>query len=549
MVNADAAIHLIIPIFSIATMFAMGLETTFTDTLAPLRNMLAVGIIILVNNILIPLLGFVIIVMPTMLTGTMFEGVMSQFVPLIGGQGLGFLLLMLASGSLLAPALARIGGGSVPFAKGVMVVLAVATALLAPFELAIVCGFRSVCDSGGAAFGVQPGAVFTTLLTYQLLPLAVGIVIKVWYDALAVQIRPLFVQLTGLAFLVLLAVLVLSAQQLQLPLIKLPTSGLLAPVKLEVGKEAIPTDNSVNPSSEFLARFKESVGNLPENPSIITLGPGKGWALVNGGTTYRLVSTGDIEKQPRKLSAQRLQPPGNLIYLLTVSSDKPEDEANVAFDTRVAELNTGQISQKLIEAFEGQLGMKLIVPFNQVIPLAAPQTWALVDASEMYRLTLDGDKVAVSQDTPQPIGVVADFMTALAAIPVIGPVISFLTSLVTILLPYLLFAAVAALVMLLGRYGGLAVRSSVGVTGDSIPRAMAVSTVVRNVSVALLLADQSIPTGVRLEAIATIVVFYLVCLVVAGHQAVQWGKEPVAQPAVAPEPPASRIDVTSAPAV
>lgn len=552
MVNADAAIHLIIPIFSIATMFAMGLETTFTDILAPLRNLLAVGIILLVNNILIPLLGFVIIVMPAMLTGTIFESVLSRLVPLNGGQGLGFLLLLLASGSLLAPSLTKVAGGSVPFAKGVMVVLAVATALLVPFELAIICGFQSVCGNEGGTFGIQPGSVFAMLLTYQLIPLAIGIVIKVWYDAIAVQIRQLFVQLTGLTFLVLLAVLVMAAQELQLPFVKLPTSGLLVPVKLQGSATTIPPTNPVDPLGPFGQDFTRNVGNLPANPSVVVITRDQEWALVNGSTTFTIAAKYDSNNKPTTLMAQKLEPPGSTIMLFPNGTEAvvAGDGTDVVAD-RVAELNKQQLSQALLDAFAIQLGPAFKAPFNKVIRLAEQNTWALVDSKEMYKLTLaDADKVVVSQDTTQPIGVVAQFMKTLEAIPIIGPVITFLTSLVTILLPYLLFAAIAALLMLLGRYGGLAVRSSVGITDDGIPRALAISTAVRNVSVALLLADQTVLASVRLAAIATIAVFYLVSLVVAGHQAVQWGKQP--SPQAVPEEQrlatSTAAEVTSAPA-
>lgn len=100
---ANDAIHVVIPIFCVATMFAIGLDVTMSEAMAPLRQMLALGTVVLVNNVLIPLLGFVIIAMPAVLAINWFASLSAEIVPLTGGAQLGFLLLILASGSMLAP--------------------------------------------------------------------------------------------------------------------------------------------------------------------------------------------------------------------------------------------------------------------------------------------------------------------------------------------------------------------------------------------------------------------------------------------------------------
>ena len=52
----------VIPVFCIATMFAIGLDTTFEEAfVAPFRNLLALAIVILVNNVFVPLLPVVLV--------------------------------------------------------------------------------------------------------------------------------------------------------------------------------------------------------------------------------------------------------------------------------------------------------------------------------------------------------------------------------------------------------------------------------------------------------------------------------------------------------
>ena len=141
---AEDAIHVIIPIFCVATMFAMGLDVTLAEAVAPLRQKLALGITVLVNNVLIPLLGFLVIALPALLAADWLANMGLEDLALTGGAQMGFLLLMLASGSLLGPTLARIAGANEATAKGVMVMLAVASAVLVPVELQLLCSSKAV---------------------------------------------------------------------------------------------------------------------------------------------------------------------------------------------------------------------------------------------------------------------------------------------------------------------------------------------------------------------------------------------------------------------
>jgi predicted Na+-dependent transporter len=350
--NWPEVIRFVVQIFCVAAMFAMGLGITLDDVKAPFRNLLALAIIVVVNNLLVPILGILIVGAATLLQGTPLAELAEQIVPLTGGEQIGFLLLFLAAGTVVTPFLAGIAGAPIAFSRGIMVVLAGVSALILPIALALLGQFRDVL--AGAGNDLAAGPVFVTLLIYQLAPLAIGILIKSQYDVIAQRLRPLIVQFAGLSFLVALAAVVSS-------------------------------------------------------------------------------STGFIDQQ-----------------------------------TEIAAL----------------LGI----------------------------------------DT---------FLQALEELPVLGPVVEFLLTLILILLPYAVFVAVTLLLITVGNAAGTVVRSLVAASGSGIPHSLAITTAVRNVTMVLIIAATHLIgiTGgtpnrdLGQDAIGIILGFFLVSLIVAAHQAVQWGEE------------------------
>lgn len=546
---ANDAIHVVIPIFCVATMFAIGLDVTMSEAMAPLRQMLALGTVVLVNNVLIPLLGFVIIAMPAVLAINWFASLSAEIVPLTGGAQLGFLLLILASGSMLAPPLAQIAGANVPTAKGVMLVLVVASVLLVPVELPLLCGFTALTACKQLASPPDSGSIAMALIVLQLVPLAVGLFIKARYDAIAVRLRPLVSQLAGLSLLVLLAMLILSGSNV----FQLPAEAPLARNNLFADKDlvvSVPISDTTILFNELRTGSKSSSLNPPQNAVAVKVAPASPstWAVVNAETTYSLSKTSVAQQQPTlAISGTRAIPAATLTDTEAIS-------------TIVSALDKRQISPVLGE----KLGAA--VSADSVIVVNKGGQWLLANSTETYFVEVkpeqeqrDDGKAAVAlyQETSQPVGLVASGLKFLEGVPVIGQFVALLAKLITLVLPYLLFAALAGVIMLIGKYTGVAVRNIVGATGEGIPRSMAISTAIRNVSIALLVADGyfRLPVGPTAApdygAIAVILVFYVVSLIVAGHQAVQWGKEPVAEPATEQGQPAtasSSAGITSAPA-
>lgn len=512
MTNPLEIIRLTIQLFCVSTLFAMGLGITLDDVKAPFRNLLALAIIIAVNNLLAPLLGLLIVAAPTLLQGGIFAELAEQIVPLTEGQRLGLLLAMLASGSLLGPVLAQISGAPAPFARGVMVVLAGVSALLIPVKLEMLSQFSpSIAGSGQA---VDAGAVFITILVYQLLPLALGILVKIQYDVIAERLRPLIVQLTGLTFLVMVAVVLASGQAL----ISLP--GKAPGVRTEVPGGVIEIPIGAPSSADILTAVSENVGDkVSPNASAQTTADGA-WMVFTPRTTYTM---GYISPT---LSALKTDP---VTVSFTISTT-PQEISN-----RVTELNARQISTALVDDFKTDADIELSSDLAVVIEEG--HQWALVNAVDTFFVEAESDsesgstQLTLYQELPEPSGIIGQFVKTLEALPVIGPVIDFLTQLVVILIPYALFAAIGALLLVTGNYTGVAIRNLVGVAGDAIPHTLATTTAVRGVTMALIIVVNHpvTPPGLIVEAIAVVLVFFVVSLAVAAHQAVQWGR--AAEPA------------------
>lgn len=512
MTNPSEIIRLTIQLFCVSTLFAMGLGVTLDDVKAPFRNLLALAIIIAVNNFLVPLLGLLIVAAPALLQGGIFADLAEQIVPLTDGQQLGLLLAMLASGSLLGPVLAQISGAPAPFARGVMVVLAGVSALLIPVELELLSQFR--LSIAGAGHTIDAGAVFITLLVYQLLPLALGILVNIRYAAIAERLRPLIVQLTGLTFLVMVAMLLASGEAL----ISLP--GKAPGVRTEVPGGAIELPTGAPSSADILTAVSAKLGDkVSPDASVQTLADGE-WMIFTPRTTYAM---GYVSPT---LSVLKTDP---VTVSFTISAP-PQETSN-----RVTELNARQISTALVDAFKMDADIELSSDLAVVIEEG--HQWALVNAADTFFVEAESDsesgstQLTLYQELPEPSGVIGQFVKTLEGLPVIGPAIGsaidFLTQIVVVLIPYALFAAIGALLLIIGNYTGVAIRNLVGVAGDAIPHTLATTTAARGATMALIVVvnHSVVPPELVVEAIAVMLAFFVVSLAVAGHQAVQWGNE------------------------
>jgi BASS family bile acid:Na+ symporter len=198
-------------VFVVTSMLSMGLSLTVDQILDPLRDLRRVGTALAANFVLVPLLGYVLILL----------------VPMTEGQAIGLVLLATAAGAPFLPKLVEVAKGDIAYGVGLMVLLMMATVVYVPVVLPLLL----------PGVTVNPLDIASSLVLLMLLPLAVGLVVKARYPDLADRGQPLMSQTstTALVFLAVL-MLVLNFQNL---LAVVGTGLILALLVFVVGSFAI----------------------------------------------------------------------------------------------------------------------------------------------------------------------------------------------------------------------------------------------------------------------------------------------------------------------
>src|SRR5205814_1835549 len=169
--------------FVVSSMLAMGLGLTVGGIIAPLRDVRRVVLSLLANFVLVPLAAFAI----------------ATLLHLDRPLGIGLLLLGLAAGAPFLPKLTQLAKGNLAFAVGLMVLLMVVTIVYLPIVLPLLLSGVSV-DSGKIA---------RSLVLVMLLPLAVGLAVKVWFANAAAAIRPVLERIANLSLILFVLLLVI----------------------------------------------------------------------------------------------------------------------------------------------------------------------------------------------------------------------------------------------------------------------------------------------------------------------------------------------------
>lgn len=241
----------LILLFSLAALFNLGLGMTGDDFALALRDKRALARALLANAVLTPVLLWVLLRAAGML-GETLPGQIKELVGqtaneglslgvgvlidraggligLGGGQPLVILLLALASGNLLAPALAKIAGGRADYARAISATAALLTCIVLPVGLAILplgAGAGEVVNAGpdaGAAMGIAAvnagvnagvdaagaSAALLVLLGTQLAPFAAGFALRARYAEIALAVQPFAALVANISLPALLAALFL----------------------------------------------------------------------------------------------------------------------------------------------------------------------------------------------------------------------------------------------------------------------------------------------------------------------------------------------------
>jgi BASS family bile acid:Na+ symporter len=167
-------------VFVISSMLAVGLSLTVGQIVAPLRNARLVLLALVANFVVMPLGTFAI----------------EKLLHLDKSLAIGLLLLGTAAGAPFLPKLAQIAKGNLAFAVGLMVLLMVVTVGYMPLVLPLLL----------EGVSVDPLKIVKSLILLMLLPLAVGLAVKARFETGAARAQPV---LNGLSTLSLIALTIL----------------------------------------------------------------------------------------------------------------------------------------------------------------------------------------------------------------------------------------------------------------------------------------------------------------------------------------------------
>jgi BASS family bile acid:Na+ symporter len=177
----------------LAVMLAMGLRAPLEDVLRAVRRTQLLTWALVANFILVPLITVGIL--------RWFEAA-----PMIA---VGFLILAVCPGAPVGPPFAAIAKADVPASLGLMVILAVLSAVLSPALLTLLLGRLGT----EGELRIDYLAIVRPLLVTQILPLTCGMLILRQRPKLAAAAAPLLSLVGNLLLLIVVALLIVNEQQ------------------------------------------------------------------------------------------------------------------------------------------------------------------------------------------------------------------------------------------------------------------------------------------------------------------------------------------------
>ena len=161
----DHLIHAVVTITLIEMMVLIGLRATFSELIDIMRNWRLVGRAAVANYFFVPAFTLALLIL-------------FAASPMVAA---GFLILAVCPGAPYGPPFAGIARANVSAAVGLMVILAGSSAIISPLLLRVLLPWVS----GGEAPRIDLLAMLGALLVTQLLPLLVGLLVRLWRPQLA----------------------------------------------------------------------------------------------------------------------------------------------------------------------------------------------------------------------------------------------------------------------------------------------------------------------------------------------------------------------------
>lgn len=140
-----------------------------------MRNLRLILLSLLANFVLVPLFVYGLL----------------HVIPLSEPFRIGFIIMAVAAGPPVLPKLAQLVNGNLAYAAGLMLLMMGLTTVYMPFALSIALGNAQV----------DPWQIAEPLLTLMLIPLAIGLLIRAKYEAIATALQPKMRQISNTALI------------------------------------------------------------------------------------------------------------------------------------------------------------------------------------------------------------------------------------------------------------------------------------------------------------------------------------------------------------
>jgi BASS family bile acid:Na+ symporter len=176
------AIPVVMLIFVLSSMLAMGLGLTVGQIMAPLRNLRLVALSLAANFVVMPLVAFAL----------------GKLLRLDEPLAVGLLVLGAAGGAPFLPLLAQLAKANLAFAVGLMVLLMVITVGFLPLALPLFL----------PGVSVNPAKIARSLILMMLLPLAGALVVNAKFPLAAARAKPPLAKTSSLSLILVIALLV-----------------------------------------------------------------------------------------------------------------------------------------------------------------------------------------------------------------------------------------------------------------------------------------------------------------------------------------------------
>lgn len=209
--NSQDAFGIVAMFYAVANLGSMGLELNLRETVQSLRSIRVLGLT----------LGW------SWLLGPAFAVLLTQILPMSEPYAVGLLIFSLAPTAPALPMFIRIARADMSLAAAIMPLAVVGTVVLMPLMAPLLI----------PGLTVSAWAIAKPLLLTVLLPLVIGVLIRVYASAVADKIFPLVKKIAGISTLLLLVfTLVFHAPEL---LGALGSFGVGAQVIFTVGMAAV----------------------------------------------------------------------------------------------------------------------------------------------------------------------------------------------------------------------------------------------------------------------------------------------------------------------